>query len=309
MVMREVLRYARSVLVLAISTLLVTLILAPGARGNTVHATAGPWTLVSARQVPAGSADQGVATVQPPHGAARIVTRGGHDVPTSLRARGWWHIGDPGSTHGYLLDAYQGRAAMRAKLFMLTAPDGRRTEWIHELAPGEAINNSFVAVAPSGRWFVSGEWGTMTRLLVFPTPGFNAAARSGHDLPLATTIRLTHPIRNVQGCSFASATQLVCATNDTSTDLFGVARQLIGVDLTHPTDGHMQSGRPVLLGVVPQVSGCGVAETEGLDVHGGRLLLVAHEPGLCSGQSVLFTYRARHRDLATLRFAHAYPGR
>lgn len=32
-------------------------------------------------------------------------------------------------------------------------------------------NNSFAAVAPGGRWFLSGGWGTRRRLLIFPMPG------------------------------------------------------------------------------------------------------------------------------------------
>lgn len=131
----------------------------------------------------------------------------------------------------------------------------------------------------------------MTRLLVFPMPGRNPAARPGADLPLAATIRLTRPARNLQGCSFAALRSLVCATDDAGSDLFGVARQLLAVHLSRPVDGRPVTGTPVLLGAVPQVSWCGPAETEGLDVHGDRLLLVAHEPGGCRGWVDLFTYR------------------
>jgi hypothetical protein len=97
----------------------------------------------------------------------------------------------------------------------------------------------------------------------------------------------------VQGCSFASPTQLICATNDPEDDLFGVARELITVTLVRPLDGHPEVGVPALLGALRQVSGCGVAETEGIDVRGGTLTVVAHEPGLCHGRGMIFTYRLR----------------
>jgi hypothetical protein len=284
-------RPARAALVVALTALLTVVLCSPSARAATPRVTAGPWTLVGWRSVPAGHADQGLATVTTPAGRDRLVLRGNSDVPAALRARGWWHIGDPGSRFGYLVDAFQAAPAKRMKLFVVTAPSGARTHWLHRLAPGERINNSFAAVSPSGRWLVSGEWGTMRRLLVFPMPLLNQAARAGHDLPLAATIRLSRPVRNVQGCSFVTATRLVCATNDTTDALYGVARQLLRVSLSRPLDGRPVTATPTLLGALPQVSGCGPSETEGIDVHGDRLRVVAHEPGVCGGRVDLFTYR------------------
>jgi hypothetical protein len=287
---RRVLRCARAVLA---ASVLFQLLVAPNAAAVPPHATAGRWTLGTSQTVSAAHTDQGVATVLLPRGGERIVTRGNGDVSAAMRSLGWTHIGDPDSSHGYLLDAYQGAPSMGAKLFVLTAPDGHRSAWRHRLVRGESSNNSFVAIAPSARWFVAGEWGTIRRLLMFPMPRFNPAARPGRDLPLAATITLSRPIRNVQGCAFASATQLVCATNDTDEDLFGVARQLIGIQLGHPLHGHAQRGRPFLLGAVPQSAACGAPETEGLDVHGGRLLLVLHERGPCGSHTLVLTYRLR----------------
>lgn len=265
---------------------------APPTPGNATQYSAGPWTLTGWHPVPAGGADQGVATVTN-RGRNRVVLRGGADVSARLRAAGWWHIGDPGSAHGYLVDAYQARSAANAKLYGVTAPDGHRTWWVHRLAAGEKINNSFAAVAPSGRWFVSGEWGRMRRLLVFPMPGANRLARRGHDLPLAATIRLTRPVRDVQGCFFASSTQLVCSTNDPHHDLFRTPQQLLSIRLSRPVSGRTQVGRPTELGPVPQLTGCGAAETEGIDIHGGRMLVVAHEPASCGGRAEVFTYRLK----------------
>jgi hypothetical protein len=288
-----VVRRMRAALVLLGTLILIALLAAPAARASTAHVTTGPWALTGFRSIPAAHSDQGLATVAQLHGGQRVVLRGNADVPAYLRARGWWHIGDPDSRYGYLLDAYQGTPSMRAKLFVLTSPDGHRSEWFHRLAPGEMINNSWVAIAPSGRWFLAGEWHSVHRLLQFPMPVLNSAVRPGRDLPLTGTIRLVRPVRNVQGCSFASATRLVCSTNDTGDELFGVSHELIAIDLAHALDGRSQTGVPVLLGQLPQVSGCGTAETEGIDVHGSRMLVVAHEPGRCSDRTLLFTYRLR----------------
>lgn len=287
--------YFRTLLVVLGVAVLGALVLAPPTLAGAAPTSVGPWQLTGWRTVPAAHADQGVATVMNALGDVRVVLRGDADVSAAMRASGWWHIGDPGSTHGYLLDAYQAMPSLRAKLFVLTAPDGRQSRWRHRLVPGEMINNSFVAAAPSGSWFVSGEWGTVDRFLTFPTPALNPRARPGHDLGLAATIRLTRPVRNVQGCSFASPTQLICATNDPEDDLFGVGRELITVTLGRPLDGRPEVGVPALLGALPQVSGCGVAETEGIDVRGGTLLVIAHEPGLCRGRGMIFTYRLRGR--------------
>lgn len=265
---------------------------APPTPGPATRGTAGPWVLTNWRSVPVGRADQGVATVATRHGS-RVVLRGDAVVPRRLRDRGWWHIGDPGSARGYLLDAYQGRTATNAKLYGVTTPSGRHTWWTHRLVAGEKINNSFAAIAPSGRWFVSGEWGRMHRLLIFPMPGVNRLARHGHDLPLVATIRLTKPVRNVQGCTFASPTRLVCSTNDPYHDLFRTPKQLLSIGLSHPVNGRSQAGRPRELGPVPELVGCGPAETEGVDIHNGRLLMTAREPASCGGRAEVFTYRLR----------------
>lgn len=208
-----------------------------------------------------------------------------------LREQGWTHIGDPDSYDGYILDAYQGSPAAKAKLFLLTAPNGAVSRYVHRLLPGETYHNSFTAIAPGGQWFVSGEWGTLHRLLVFPMPGTNPLATPGHNLPLAGTIELTRPVRNVQGCAFASATSLVCSTNDPGTDLFPISKQLLGVQLAKPLDGSNSVARVHLLGAVPQhAGGCPISgETEGLDINGTRMLL--NVASACSHTTTIYTYR------------------
>jgi hypothetical protein len=111
------------------------------------------------------------------------------------------------------------------------------------------------------------------------------------NLPLAATIALTHPMRNVQGCAFSSPTTLVCSTDDRHTALYGVAQQLLRVQLVRSLDGHDVRATPTLLGAVPHHSTCpGLGETEGLDIHGGRLLLAVPEPWPCNHSTLLYQY-------------------
>jgi len=237
-------------------------------------------------------ADQGVTSIVEPAGHVRVVTRGSGTVPADLRRQGWVHVGDPDSHAGYLLDAYQGRPNADAKLFVLTAPDGSRSGYVHHLLRGEMFNNSFIAIAPGGQWFVAGEWGTIRRLLVFAMPGFNLAApRPGRNLVLAAMITLTRPMRRVQGCSFASPTSLVCSTDDRRADLYGVAQQILTVQLARPLDGRAVTGAPSLLGAVPHLSACpGLGETEGIDIHGRHLRLAQVEPTPCRSSTLLYSY-------------------
>jgi hypothetical protein len=254
---------------------------------------AGPWALVRSTTVASAMGNQGLTTVTHA-GRAVIVTRGLGSVAPDLAARGWTHVGDPGSVGGSVLDAYQSDRAVGAKLFTLTTASGARSDYLHRLGPGEMPNNSFAAVAPGGRWFVSGEWNTMTRLLVFATPHATAGtSRGDHLLPLATAIALTHPVRNVQGCAFTSSTTMICSTNDPGTDLYPVARQLLTVQLARPLDGRPVTGTPRLLGAVPSQTLClgPAGEVEGIDVHGNRMVVAVNSD--CGPSSQLFTYTLR----------------
>jgi hypothetical protein len=237
------------------------------------------------------SAGQGVATLSLPGGSSRVITRGDASVPAELRQAGWWHVGDPDSRNGYLLDAYQGRLAQHAKLFVLTTPAGQRVLYRHRLAEGEMLNNSFVAIAPSGDWFVTGEWRTITRLLVFAMPGRrNDPPSPAVDLPLTSVITLTHPMRNVQGCAFTTATELICATDDRRRDLYPIARQLLWVRLSGPVSGRAQAGTPSLLAAVPHPPCPGADETEGLDVTGNQMLLMVNAGKSCRGTTFMYRY-------------------
>jgi hypothetical protein len=251
---------------------------------------AGPWMLSNSKTVASGTANQGLTTVVR-GGRSVTVTRGSASVADDLAAQGWNHVGDPGSYGGAVLDAYQTSRHIGAKLFTLTTATGVRSDYLHRLVPGEMSNNSFTAVAPGGRWFVSGEWGQMTRLLVFAMPQpAPAAPTTTQQLPLAATISLTHPVRNVQGCAFTSATALVCSTNDPGTDLYPVPRQLLTIGLARPLDGSPETGTPRFLGAVPAQTVCAgpAGEVEGLDVYGNRLVVAVNAP--CAASTELFTY-------------------
>lgn len=255
---------------------------APNSDGG---AAAGSWAPDGWQILESEDADQGVATVAVPGHRAFVLTRGSSSISPELLRQGWVHIGDPDSYRGSVLDAYQGRPGARSKLFVLTSPSGRRAEFVHPLTPGERYNNSFVAIAPGGQWFVSGEWGTVNRLLVFATPHRSA----GGTLPLATILTLRSPMSDVQGCAFASSTTLLCSTNDPEDDRYGLSRQLLAVRLEHPLQGRAVTATVSVLGAVPRIAGCfGSGETEGIDIHGSRMLLAVVSP--CDGSTNLYVY-------------------
>jgi hypothetical protein len=258
----------------------------PGA--STVRAG---WSLHAAATVPSAHADQGVAVLLHPGSASTVVTRGGSDIPAALRAAGWVHIGDPGASGAYLIDAYQGRSGAHAKMFAVTAPGGARSLLIHRLDVGELYNNSFAAVSPDGHWLVSGEWGAMQRLLVFRLPSLTVHMRATYMLPLATTVALSRPMRDVQGCAFDTAVTLVCASNDPSTDLYPHSRQLLAVSLSRALDGAPDDGVPSYLAAVPELSQCtGGGETEGVDITRGILRVMIVEPGACRAWTAEYSY-------------------
>jgi hypothetical protein len=260
----------------------VTMAVAPASAAADVVQRAGPWVVVRSDPQWAAYADQGLTTV-----GSTIVTRGRDSVPDALADDGWTHIGDPGSWHGAVLDAYQNSTGMPAKLFTVTTAGGRSYRLVHPLAHGEAPNNSFAAVAPGGRYFVSGEWGTMRRLLVFRLPSLT---RHTTTLGLDATIALTRPVRDVQGCAFDGATHLLCSTNDPSPGLFPTGRQLLDVALAHPLDGGPDRGRPRYLGTVAMGFPCdttSTGEVEGIDVSRHVLRVLVNSP--CSSESMLVT--------------------
>ncbi|WP_375502101.1 hypothetical protein [uncultured Jatrophihabitans sp.] len=237
-------------------------------------------------RLPAAVANQGLTLVG---NGEPLLTRGHHSIPAQLRALGWVHIGDPDSARGLVLDAYQGSAGATSKAFAVTYPDGARVLLVHPLAPGEQYNNSFVAISPNTRWFVAAEWGTVNRLLVFALPT-KPPPTPMQTLPLAGVIHLRHPVRNVQGCDFSSPTRLLCSTNDTSTSLFPVTRQLLALHLKHPVHGGRATASVRLVGSAPAQDVCAGAsgEVEGIDVTDGVVRVAVNSP--CAPVTEVFSY-------------------
>jgi hypothetical protein len=289
---------SRSLIALAGLTLLAPAVPSAGAAAApTVKAGAvlGSWRLVGHYEEPAAVADQGLATLSRNNGTTSIVYRGGLSVPLALYWRGWSHVGDPGAWRGYIVDAYQSAQPDGEKLFAITTPSGVRHDFVHRLAPGEEPNNSFAAVSPDGQWLVSGEWGRMTRLLVFPTPLINPAGRDGASLPLAATISLDRPVRDVQGCTFVTATELFCSSDDPGTDLWPTPRQLLEVTLPEPLTGAPVAATVRSLGELPTDSTCsGSYEVEGIDYQAEHRMLRVEvtPPGVCGVVTTIYEYVA-----------------
>lgn len=242
------------------------------------------WHQVERERHPSREANEGLATWVS-SGHPTLIFRGSASVPKEFtQAKTWVHIGDPDAHGDLLIDCYQGEGSARGKMFRATRSDGTTKDYVHPLTPGELYNNSFVAITPDGHWMVSGEWGKMSRLLVFPTPELNPAAEPA-NLPLSGTIALDHPVRNVQGAAFVDATTLLCATDDPDRDLWPVSRQLLQVQLERPLDGRDLEGRVTCLQALPMDSVCrGTFETEGMDYDArtGDLRVIVVPPAPCN---------------------------
>ncbi|HYQ68332.1 MAG TPA: hypothetical protein VET29_34050 [Actinophytocola sp.] len=244
-------------------------------------ADVGPWRTIGSDVARPLDESQGLAVVERPSGTTVKYTGIG-TVPASVSSRGWNHVGDPGAGHGYYVEPYQ-RDDRGAKLFRVQAPDGTWTEYQHALESWEANNNSFAAVSPDGQWMVAGEWGTMTRLLVHPMPGI-AFTNPAANLPYASAIRLDRPVRDIQGCDFVTATQLLCSSDDPDGSLFGVTKPLLQVNLAAPVGSSDVAGTVTSLGQLPLQSGCsGTFEVEGIDYdeRDGTLRVVVMSPSIC----------------------------
>jgi len=257
------------------------------ATAGTASASAAPaaiagWTLNSSSVVTTATGGEGLTTVA----GGWVHYAGLLTIPLQQRLEGWAHIGDPDYAKGYLFDAYQGADTATSKMYLVTTPSGAQYEYVHTLAAGEQLNNSFDTISPDGQWMVSGEWDTMNRLLVFPTPILNSATPAkGGALNLSGQITLDHPVRNVQGCDFVTATRLLCTSDDPNTDLWPTSKQLLQVDLPGPLTGATVTGHVTSLGQVPlDPNLCtGTYETEGIDydVPRGILRLEVIPPPIC----------------------------
>jgi hypothetical protein len=110
------------------------------------------WQVRASTDRSAADANQGIATLTVGDGVGRVITRGNADLTDRMIDLGWVHIGDPDATGRYILDAYQGAADARTKLFVPTAPDAT-THWlVHHLVAGSSttIRSLRSRPAPSG---------------------------------------------------------------------------------------------------------------------------------------------------------------
>ncbi|MFF3737447.1 hypothetical protein [Streptomyces sp. NPDC002566] len=247
-------------------------------------AAADTWTEVGSDRADPLTESQGLTSVEVPANRANRYTGIG-TIPIGVSMRGWNHVGDPDASYdGYYVEPYQ-RDSGGAKMFRVQAPGGAWSEYVHALSPGEASNNSWVAVTPGGQWMLAGEWGTMTRLLVFPTPGVNPGTSPSANLPQAATVHLDRPVRDVQGCDFTGPTTLLCSSDDPAGTLFGITKPLLQIDLSAPPNGASDvTGRVTALRQLPLRSGCsGTFETEGVDYdrRSGTLRVIVVSPGFC----------------------------
>ncbi|MFC5218652.1 hypothetical protein [Streptomyces coerulescens] len=244
---------------------------------------ADTWTEVGSDRADPLRESQGLASIEVPANSANRYTGIG-TIPFSVSTRGWNHVGDPDASYnGYYIEPYQADSGT-AKMFRVQAPNGTWAEYVHTLGSGEALNNSFVAIAPAGQWMVSGEWGTMTRLLVHPTPGVNPSTSPSANLPWASSIRLDHAVRDVQGCDFLNATTLLCSSDDPAGTLFGMTKPLLQIDLSAEPGSSDVTGHVTALRQLPLRSSCsGDFETEGIDYdrRTGTLRVIVISPGFC----------------------------
>ncbi|MET2717835.1 hypothetical protein ACGFX7_07060 [Streptomyces harbinensis] len=266
---------------LAVSTAALS---APAAASATAAPAAEVWTEVGSDRADPLTESQGLASVEVPANSPNRYTGIG-TIPAELRLRGWNHVGDPDAHYdGHYIEPYQ-RDSGTTKMFRVQAPDGGWSEYEHTLSPGEALNNSWVAISPDGQWMLSGEYGTMSRLLVFPTPGVNPSTSPSADLPQAATVHLDRPVRDVQGCDFTGPTTLLCSSDDPEGALFGITKPLLQVDLSAAPSGTADvDGRVTALRQLPLRSACsGAFEVQGLDYdrRSGTLRVIVMSPGFC----------------------------
>ncbi|MER5750250.1 hypothetical protein [Streptomyces sp. NPDC002088] len=275
---RERCHAALTGLVALATATVVTLSAAPPA------AAADTWTEVGSDRADPLTESQGLTSVEVPAGSPNHYTGIG-TIPADVNSRGWNHVGDPDASYdGYYVEPYQ-RDSGTTKMFRVQAPGGGWSEYVHTLSTGEALNNSWVAISPGGQWMLAGEYGTMNRLLVFPTPGVNPGTSPSANLPQASTVNLDHAVRDVQGCDFSSPTRLLCSSDDPAGTLFGITKPLLQVDLSAEPNGTADvSGHVTALRQLPLRSSCsGTFEAEGIDYdrRTGTLRVVVVSPGFC----------------------------
>jgi hypothetical protein len=244
------------------------------------------WTLQTFFTDPITVAGEGVASY--PSGS--LLFRGLAQVPAAVSQLGFNHVGDEDiDRSGDVYDAYEDdHPNPTTKLFTITAPNGRVSDYPHPLARGEEFNNSFVTVSPDDRWLVSGEWNTERRLLLLSNP---KGRPSGSSIPLAGTIALRPSLYHVQGCDFFDAVTLICSTDD-------AVHAVVKLSLSAPLHRGTNTATDRRLLIPREVSKCPGTqfESEGVDYNArtNRLTLTMNEPGVCVGTTDVNVYKIAH---------------
>jgi hypothetical protein len=263
----------------ALVALATTVVLATAAPAS----AADTWTETGSDHADALTESQGLTSVEVPANSPNRYTGIG-TIPVSVSSRGWNHVGDPDESYdGYYVEPYQADSGT-AKMYRVQAPDGTWSEYVHTLVSGEALNNSWSAITPDSQYMLSGEYGTMTRFLVFPTPGANRSTSPSANLPLASVVHLDHAVRDVQGCDFSSATTLLCSSDDPDGSLFGYTKPLLQIDLSAQPGSADVTGHVTALRQLPLRSSCsGTFEAEGIDYdrRTGTLRVIVMSPSIC----------------------------
>src|SRR5689334_11706678 len=138
-------------------TLVVATVVTAALAGATPAHAAANWVTVGSDRARAVDQNQGLTVIRR-GGAVEYRYTGNGTIPPGVAIRGYDHVGDPDSVAGWYIEPYQ-RGDQGAKMFRVQAPDGTWSEYVHALAPGEAYNNSWDAISPSGAWMLAGEWG------------------------------------------------------------------------------------------------------------------------------------------------------
>lgn len=124
------------------------------------------------------------------------------------------------------------------------------------------------------------------------------AAQRG-TLPLAATIELDRPVKDIQGCTFLDAKRLLCASDDSDAKLFPVAKPLLLIELKQALNGKTATGHVTSLGALPLLSACpGAAvdfETEGddYDRRTGVLRVEMIPPRDCAARATVYEFKRK----------------
>lgn len=268
----------------------------PATQAHAASSSITGWSEATSWQESSLAADEGVAAVYPPGGSMYLLYRGIASLSLSDYANGWNHIGAPDSVNGYIFDDYQSSASTpTTKQYRVTTPSGSTYSYTHTLVSGEEYNNSWVAISPGdNQWMLSGEWGTESRFLIFPTPLLNSStSATGGSLSLSGYVTLSRPVSDVQGCTFITSTKLICESDD-SAGLYSNASPVLEIDLSAAVSGGNVTGTVTDIGSVPHDSICsGSWETEGdnYDPATGILYLEIIQPSICAIDTNVYEFK------------------